>query len=38
MWVVFLAIPIYHSVVGTINKAIGKKEDDNCEVEEPKID
>ena len=34
MWTVFLAIPVYHSVVGSINKAIGKKEDNNCEVEE----
>ena len=29
MWVVFLAIPAYHSIVGSINKAIGKS-DDNC--------
>ena len=28
MWVVFLAIPAYHSLVGGINKAIGKKDDD----------
>ena len=28
MWVVFLAIPLYHSVVGSINKAIGKKDED----------
>ena len=28
MWVVFLAIPIYHSVVGTIHKIIGKDNDD----------
>ena len=30
MWAVFLAIPAYHSIVGSINKAIGKK-DDECE-------
>ena len=30
MWVVFLAIPAFHSLVGGINKAIGKKEDE-CE-------
>ena len=28
MWVVFLAIPLYHSVVGSINKTIGKKDKD----------
>ena len=28
MWVVFLAIPAYHSTVGAINKAIGKKDPD----------
>ena len=28
MWVVFLAIPAYHSVVGATNKALGKKDDD----------
>ena len=28
MWVVFLAIPIYHSIVGTINKVCNKPEDD----------
>ena len=33
MWTVFLAIPVYHSIVGSINKALGKKDDDdeNCE-------
>jgi len=31
MWVVFLAIPVYHSVVGSINKALGKKDDDDKE-------
>ena len=30
MWVVFLAIPAYHSIVGSINKAIGKSDDDHC--------
>ena len=29
LWVVFLAIPAYHIVVGSINKAIGKSDDDN---------
>ena len=29
MWVVFLAIPAYHSLVGGVNKAIGKSEDDH---------
>ena len=31
MWVVFFAIPLYHSTVGAINKAIGKgdKDDDD---------
>ena len=29
MWVVFLAIPLYHVVVSSINKAIDKNEDDN---------
>ena len=28
MWVVFLAIPVYHSICGSINKAIGKKDED----------
>ena len=28
MWAVFLAIPAYHTLVGAINKAIGKKDDD----------
>ena len=27
MWVVFFAIPIYHTAVGGINKALGKKDD-----------
>ena len=37
MWVVFLAIPMYHTTVGAINKAIGKEdhdEDDDKEDEE----
>ena len=29
MWTVFLAIPVYHSIVGSINKAMGKKEEDS---------
>jgi len=29
MWTVFLAIPVYHSIVGSINKALGKKDDDD---------
>ena len=29
MWLVFLAIPLYHSTVGSINKALGKKDDDD---------
>ena len=34
MWTVFLAIPLYHSIVGSINKALGKKdEDEKIEVE-----
>ena len=28
MWTVFLAIPVYHSICGSINKALGKKDDD----------
>lgn len=31
MWVVFLAIPAYHSTVGAINKVLGKQEDDEKE-------
>ena len=30
MWVVFLAIPAFHSIVGSINKAMGKKEEEHC--------
>ena len=30
MWVVFLAIPAYHSTVGAINKAMGKPDEDDC--------
>ena len=41
MWTVFLAIPIYHSVVGAINKVLGKTEEgvpNDPEVpEEPKL-
>ena len=32
MWVVFLTIPVYHSIVGSINKALGKSdEDEKCD-------
>lgn len=31
MWVVFLAIPAYHVIVSSINKAIGKKDEDDKE-------
>ena len=36
MWVVFLAIPVYYAIVGTINKIIGKEKwhDDDEEDEE----
>ena len=45
MWVVFLLIPIYYSIVGTIHKALGKFQDeDKCcrdkivsEVEDPEL-
>ena len=30
MWVVFLAIPAYHTIVGAINTALGKKDEDCC--------
>ena len=29
MWVVFLSIPVYHSIFGSINKIIGKEEDED---------
>ena len=36
MWVVFLAIPAYHSVVGAINKVLGKEEEkDEDEDDDP---
>ena len=37
MWVVFLAIPAYHSVVGAINKVLGKEEekDEDYDPEDP---
>ena len=28
MWTVFLLIPVYYSIVGSINKALGKKDDE----------
>ena len=31
MWTVFLAIPVYHSIVGSINKALGKNDDEKCD-------
>ena len=31
MWTAFLAIPVYHSIVGSINKALGKKDEDEEE-------
>ena len=33
MWTVFLFIPVYHSIVGSINKALGKKDEDEKECE-----
>ena len=30
MWVVFLAVPVYYSIVGTIHKALGKFQDEDC--------
>lgn len=29
MWIVFLAIPIYHAIVGSFHTALGKKDDDD---------
>ena len=29
MWVVFLAVPIYYSIVGTVHKALGKFQDED---------
>ena len=34
MWVVFLAIPIYHAIIGSIHTALGKKDDDDDDDEE----
>ena len=34
MWIVFLLIPAYHSIFGTINKVRGKEEDDDDEEED----
>ena len=34
MWVVFLSIPLYHVIVSSINKAIGKNDEDDDEDEE----
>lgn len=33
MWVVFLAIPIYHAIVGSFHTALGKNDDDDDEDE-----
>ena len=30
MWVVFFAIPLYHTSVGALNKALGKEEENHC--------
>ena len=34
MWAIFFFIPVYHGVVGSINKALGKKEEDDKIVKE----
>ena len=34
MWVVFLAVPIYYSIVGTIHKALGKFQDEDKDDDE----
>ena len=34
MWVVFLAIPIYHAIIGSIHTALGKKDDDDDDDDE----
>lgn len=34
MWVVFLAIPIYHAIIGSIHTALGKKVDDEDDDED----
>ena len=34
MWVVFFAIPAYHSVVGAFNKVLGKKDEDEDDKDE----
>ena len=36
MWVVFLAIPLYHTTVGAINKAIGKPDKDEDDDDDDK--
>ena len=38
MWVVFLAIPAYHTLVGAINKAIGKDNDHHDDDEDDEDD
>ena len=37
MWVVFLAIPLYHTFVGIIRKAVAKEEDDDDDDKEEKV-
>ena len=36
MWTVFLAIPAYHSLCGSINKVLGKSDDDDKDDDEDK--
>ncbi len=38
MWVVFLAIPIYHAIVGSFHTALGKKDDDDDDDDDEKED
>jgi transcriptional regulator with XRE-family HTH domain len=38
MWVVFLAIPIYHAIIGSIHTALGKKDDDDDDDDDEKED
>ena len=38
MWVVFLSIPVYHSIFGSINKIIGKEEDEDKDDDDDKDD
>ena len=36
MWVVFLAIPVYHTLMGTVNKIMGKSDEDEEDEEDEK--